>query len=176
MASKPWKVQSDSQLDLKPPSQPAMGANATIDVVQIPHNRGPIGIITLPLTLTTGFGTITTGCDQHEKHLTRVPDVRDNRFEGSRHFASKYRELVDLGDMDPEQNPRDRYSKRGPYYMYKLSCGARRDLPDMLNQCFEDAGAYDVYGSAFIFKVKTPASQSKSGFAEYDNLDLSFIN
>ena len=154
-----------------------MDAAKTVDVVHIPHNGGPMGIITLPLTLTTGFGTITTGCDQHEKHLIKVPDVRDNRYAGSRQFARKYRELVDLGNMDPEQNPRERYQQRGPYYMYRFSDGARKDLPDMLNKNFERAeGANSVYGNAFIFKVKTSASQSESGVAEYDNLDLSFID
>ena len=61
--------------------------------------------------------------------------------------------------------------------MYKLSDGARMDLPGMLNRYFESAeGADDVYGNVFIFKVKRPALQSESGVVEYENLDQSFID
>ena len=154
-----------------------MDANATIDVVHVPHNGLPMGIVTLPLMPTAGFGTVTSASNQHEEYLTRVPDVRNNRYAGSRQFARKYRELVDLGNMDPEQRPRDRYQQRGPYYMYKLSDGARMDLPGMRNKYFESPeGADDVYGNVFIFKVKRPALQSESGVVEYENLDQSFID
>lgn len=150
-----------------------MNVSATITVVQIPHNGSRMGVVKLPLMPTTGFGnTINTS----EHRLTTVPDVRDTRYAVSGEFARKYRELVDLGEMDPQQNPRDRYQRCGPYYMYKLSDGVRRHLPHVLNETFSRAGADEVYGTAFIFKVKQSASQSQSGEVEYENLDLSFIN
>ena len=155
-------------------SPPAMNAKATIDVVQIPHNGFGVGIVTLPLMLTTDFGNVTSGS---EGHLTRVPDVRNNKYAASHQVARTYRKLVDLGEMNPEQNPRDRYQQRGPYYMYRLSEDARRYLPDMLNEHFVRAeGAGRVYGTAFIFKVRVPASQSKSGEVEYQDLDQNFID
>lgn len=46
----------------------------------------------------------------------------------------------------------------------------------MLNEHFSRAGAHDVYGTAFIFKVKQTASQSQSGALECENLDQSFID
>ena len=151
-----------------------MDAEATIDVVHIPHNGRRMGIATLPLMPTTDFGTVT---NRSERHLTTVPDVRDKRYAGSLQIAMMYRELVDLGDMDPEQNPSDRYHQRGPFYMYKLSVDARKDVPHMVNKHFMRAGgAVDVYGNAFIFKVKKPVPRSESGVIEYENLDQSFID
>ena len=45
------------------------------------------------------------------------------------------------------------------------------------NQHFRGVkGAGKVYGNAFIFKVKKPASQSEDRVLEYENLDKSFID
>ena len=152
-----------------------MDANATIDVVRIPYDGLPMEIVTVPLMHAAEY--ITTSCHAvySEKHLTYVP--RLSGYIDWRIHASKLRELVNLGNLDPEQSRRERFEEAGPYFMYRFSSRACKALDRKRNEHFRNAkGAESVYGDAFIFKVKRPASQDEDRVVEYENLDKSFID
>ena len=150
-----------------------MDANATIDVVHIPHDGLPIEILTLSLMHAADFKVTTSRSVHSERYLTYVPYLAQYI---DWHFHSNiHRELVDLGNLDTDQSKQERFQGDGPFFMYKFSRGAWKVLKR--NKHFRSVeGAEEVYGNAFIFKVKKSASQSESGVVEYENLDHSFID
>ena len=113
---------------------------------------------------TADFALLTTGAHHAERHLKTVPDIRDSKWIGSLRLAGKYRALVDLGNMDPEQSFKERYRQRGPYFMYKISETARKVYAGGLNRHFEpEEGFEDIYWNAFIFKIKEPLLKDEGG-------------
>ena len=152
-----------------------MDAEPTVDVVRIPQDGRSVEIVTLLWMTVASFTT--SASSQHEEHVTRGLDVCDSVYGLSYELTSHYGMLVDLGNMDPQQNPHDRYFQRGPFYMYKISDGARRHIPHALNKHFERAkAASDVYGHVHIYKAKQQGSGNERMTVEYENLDKSFIN
>ena len=152
-----------------------MDATATINAVHIPHNGFPMEIVTLPLMHAAEYGILTSHSKYPEIYLTHVPCLA--QYTDWQFYGNRYRGLVDLGNMDPDQSCQERFQGDGPYFMYKFSRRARKVLTRHPNKHFESVeGAEEVYGNAFIFKVKRPASQSESGVVEYEDLDKSFID
>ncbi len=143
----------------------------TVDVVHIPDTGLPLKIVTLPLVPTARLKT-TAGSHRCERYFSHVPDVKV--YGDWLRAADKYRELVDLGTLDPNQPAQQRSRQIGPYFMYKFSIDARVALSSFPNLHFKRAkGAEDVYGNAYIFKVKEPAFER--GVVEFEDLDEDFI-
>ena len=152
-----------------------MDATVTIDVVRIPHDGLPMEIVKVPLMHAAEFKATSSRARHSERYLTYVPYLA--QYIDWRFHANKHRELVDLGNLDPNRSNQERFQGGGPYFMYKFSRSAWKDLNRKRNKHFRSVeGAEEVYGNAFIFKVKKSASQSESGVVEYENLDKSFID
>ena len=149
----------------------------TVDVIHIPQSGLPLKIVTLPLMPTSEFRLTSSGSYQYERHLANVPGLLYGEYEDWQLYASTYRELVNLGNLDPDQKPKDRFQQLGPYIMYIFSKVARTVMPGWWNKHFLSAeGAEEVYGDAFIFKVKEPELGHERAVAKYENLDKSLIN
>lgn len=101
----------------------------TVDVIRIPQSGLPLEIVTLRLMPTSEFGPAHGGSYQYERHLANVPNLLWCEYEDWRLYASSYRELVNLGDLDPDQKPKDRCQQVGPYFMYKFPKVARTVMP-----------------------------------------------
>ena len=152
-----------------------MDATVTIDVVRIPHDGLPMEIVKVPLKHAAEFTATNSRAMYSESYLTYVPCL--TQYIDWHLHAKLHRELVDLGNLDPNQSKQERFQGNGPYFMYKFSLGAWKDLIQKPNKHFWSVeGAEAVYGNAFIFKVKKPAAQSESGVVEYEKLDKSFID
>ena len=149
-----------------------------VEFIRIPQSGLPLEIVKLPLMPTSEFGFTSSGSSsQYEKRLKNVPDLLCGEYEDWRLYASNYRELVNLGNLDPDQKPKDRSQHFGPYFMYKFPKFARSVMPGSRNKHFLSAeGAEEVYGNAFLFKVKERAHQNKSAVARYENLDIELIS
>lgn len=147
----------------------------TVYVITIPSTGAPLEVVKLPLIPYTHMEDATIESWACEKYLHRIPDLTGSigwhlGYGGPKSHGTR-RSLVDLGNMDLHQTPREGSKPRGPYFMYK--CVADRKGPT-LNNWFEEAGAGDVFGAAVIFKVKEPAFDDH-GEVVYDHLDRSWI-
>ena len=149
----------------------------TVDVIRIPQSGLPLEIVKLPVIPTSEFGVTSSGSYQYECCFTIVPYLLCGEYEDWRLRASNYLELVNLGNLDPEQKPKDGFQQFGPYFLYKFPKIARSIMSGRWNKHFLSAeGAEEVYGDAFIFKVKVLAHENKSAVARYEDLDKELIN
>ena len=106
----------------------------------------------------------------HENWLVQVPNIFDD--EGWKVHGRNHRCLVQLGELHPDQFPPQLSDRRGPYFMYTCIKEGKGCPP---NEHFQKAmRAQDsktgIYGSAFIFKIKEPAFDTK-GIVRYGDLD-----
>lgn len=156
-------------------TRPAKEANATVDVIHIPLTGSPLAIVKLPLTSAASFGRSTiqgASSSKTEWYLQDVPNPE--RSPEWAIYATKYRQLVNLGNLDPDQPRSELLMKRGPFFMYKFPGAAKMEMHEGLNEHFRRVeDAEDVCGNAFIFKVKEPALEG--GVVRYENLDADFI-
>lgn len=158
--------------------QPATEETETVDVICIPEHGLPVHIVTVPLMRTAHFPPITGETRLHESHLTHVPNLLGHNYQDWRKHAEKHRKLVDLGDMDPGQSLQDRLQRHGPYFMYKFPVDAQKVLPCRQNELFVKAGVgEEVYGNAFIFKLKEPVVErgDRDRVVHLENLDRTSI-
>ena len=159
--------------------QSAMELTETVDVIRIPEHSLPVEIVTVPLMRTAHFPAIAGETRLHERHLTHIPNLLGHNYQDWLEHAEKHRKLIDLGNMDPEQPLKDRLQRHGPYFMYKFPLEAQVVLPCRQNEHFVKAGVgQEVYGNAFIFKLKEPVVERGNGDAvvtQLENLDKTSI-
>ena len=152
-----------------------MDAKAKIDVVRIPHDGLPMEIVTVPLMYAGDFEHTNNRAKHSEEYLEYVPFLSEYKDWYS--YSNEYRELVNLGKLDPGQSKRERFQNPGPYFIYKFSRRAEKVLNGEKNKHFQNVeGAIGVHGNAFIFKVKRPGSKDEDRVVEYEKLDKSFID
>lgn len=158
--------------------QSATEGTETVDVIRIPEYGLPVEIVTVPLMRTDHLPIITREPHPQERHLTHVPNLLNRNYQDWLKHAKKHRKLIDLGNMDPEQPFKDRLQQHGPYFMYKFPLAARVRLEDRQNEHFRRAGVgEEVYGNAFIFKLKEPVVGRRDGgvVTQFENLDEASI-
>ena len=124
----------------------------------IPQDGTPVKIVTVDLTHNSVLpATGSHNSDELEKYLEFLPGFA--AYEDWLNYATRRRQLVNIGDMDPDQPIDLRYSRFGPYFLYRFSKKAHNILHAMPkivgpNRHFKKVdGAEDVYGNAFIFKI-----------------------
>lgn len=142
--------------------EPATEGTDTVDIIRIPEHSLPVEIVTVPLMRTAHLPTIAGQTRLYESHLTHVPNLLSNKYQDWWEYAEKHRELVDLGNMDPEQPLKHRLRQHGPYFMYKFPIDAQKVLAGRPNEHFMKAGIWqEVLGNAFIFKLKEPVGERR---------------
>ncbi len=110
----------------------------------------------------------------HENWLVQVPNIFD--FEGWKVHGRDHRCLVGLGELHPDQAVPKLSDRRGPYFMYSCIKEGKGCRPNEHFQKAKDAQddtqgfRTSIYGSAFIFKIKEPASGTE-GIVKYDGLN-----
>lgn len=140
-------------------------------VVRIPRSGHRMTVVKLPLSETDRLGDPTDESQRSENNLKHVPDLLEYTY--WQLHAWKYRSLVDLGSLDMEQSTEEAQKHHGPYFMCKCSTESQNYGRNKRFKKIE--GAAGVYGSAFIFKVKEPATFDEQGMIEYEDLDENFI-
>ena len=137
----------------------------SVDIIRIPQSGAPLEIITVPSTLDFFLKPARSeNTNTLEKRLMFIPDL-DFFREWDMH-ANKYRELVDLGNMELDQPLKERLRLFGPYFLYRFPKSIA-SLTMKPNRHFEDVnGEQEVYGNAFIFKVKGPVEGDREAILE----------
>ena len=136
----------------------------SVKIICIPQDGSPSKIVTVPLIGDCDLKpTGKKNSDILEERFAFVPGLAD--YSEWYQHGELNRELVDLGNMDPDEPFRDRVQDPGPYFLYKLSKNSQKPFPSKRNQHldlkpnqhFKDVdGGQDVYGNAFIFKLWEP--------------------
>lgn len=128
-------------------------------------------LVSAPLLSVDELGPLPKGSKSNEKYLSEIPDLTghcDPNF-------WKNRSLVELANMDPDETEEEllKTGGPGPYFIYRCSSG---DKKLARNENFKRVpGAADVYGDAFVFKIKNPADWIYQLVVDYDSLGESFI-
>lgn len=142
-----------------------------MQAILIPYDGSDAKKVKL-LTFRAAIQEEPAGSRRCEEYLRFIPDPLD--YEDWASHAWLRRSLVDLGNLDPNEQGRDPRYPRGPYFMYKCSVSGSAECPP--NEYFMRAmdllgikGVPGVYGNAFIFKIKMPASDGYR--VKYDHVD-----
>lgn len=154
-----------------------MALSADLEVLRIPCNGSSMFLTTIPLIPIGPGGINKDECNDLEKQLQHMPNVKS--LDSPKSFRWTYRTLVGLTKNDVGHEPLN-----GDYMMY-LCLDERSELPhnDYLEELVNLGRGpiktilFKVYGDAFVFRMKSKSKGSDERLpATYVHMDSGFVD